>query len=161
MVAITTGRPITKCTGHILASSRPRQLHWTDLDCYCMNKKAIKCWSYQRGSVASEAYREWSGEAAGARLRVNFMLKLLLSQNFCNRPLMRFISFASNIGPAAAVPAGPAPVPLGLPYFKGIASVTSLKCMHQLGISFFPIQTQPKMVAMYPSCTNRTNQISF
>ena len=26
--------------------------------------------------------------------------------------LMRFISFASNIGPAAAVPAGPAPAPL-------------------------------------------------
>ena len=25
---------------------------------------------------------------------------------------MRFISFASNIGPAAAVPAGPAPSPL-------------------------------------------------
>ena len=25
---------------------------------------------------------------------------------------MRFISFASNIGPAAAVPAGPAPAPL-------------------------------------------------
>ena len=37
---------------------------------------------------------------------------LLLSQNFCNQPLMRFISFASNIGPAAAVPAGPAPSPL-------------------------------------------------
>ena len=31
---------------------------------------------------------------------------------------MRFISFASNIGPAAAVPAGPAPAPLviGHPY---------------------------------------------
>ena len=27
---------------------------------------------------------------------------------------MRFISFASNIGPAAAVPAGPAPTPLNL-----------------------------------------------
>ena len=63
-------------------------------------------------AVASEAYHDWSGEAAGARLRVNFTLKLLLSQNFCNRPLMRFISFASNIGPAAAVPAGPAPSPL-------------------------------------------------
>ena len=63
-------------------------------------------------TVASEAYHDWSGEAAGARLRVNFMQKLLLSQNFCNRPLMRFISFASNIGPVAAVPAGPAPVPL-------------------------------------------------
>ena len=63
-------------------------------------------------SVASEAYHDWSGEAAGARLRVNFTLKLLLSQNFCNQPLMRFISFASNIGPAAAVPAGPAPPPL-------------------------------------------------
>ena len=63
-------------------------------------------------TVASEAYHDWSGEAAGARLRVNFTLKLLLSQNFCNRPLMRFISLASNIGPAAAVPAGPAPTPL-------------------------------------------------
>ena len=63
-------------------------------------------------SVASEAYHDWSGEAAGARLRVNFTLKLLLSQNFCNWPLMRFISFASNIGPAAVVPAGPAPAPL-------------------------------------------------
>ena len=62
--------------------------------------------------MASEAYHDWSGEAAGARLRVNFTLKLLLIQNFCNRPLMRFISFASNIGPAAAVPAGPAPAPL-------------------------------------------------
>ena len=62
--------------------------------------------------VASEAYHDWSGEAAGARLRVNFTLKLLLSQNFCNQPLMRFISFASNIGPAAAVPVGPAPAPL-------------------------------------------------
>ena len=58
--------------------------------------------------MASEAYLDWSGEAAGARLRV----KLLLSQNFCNRPLMRFITFASNIGPAAAVPAGPAPAPV-------------------------------------------------
>ena len=62
--------------------------------------------------VASEAYHDWSGEAADAQLRVNFMLKLLLSQNFCNRPLMRFIRFASNIGPTAAVPAGPAPSPL-------------------------------------------------
>ena len=62
--------------------------------------------------MASEAYHDWSGVAVGARLRVNFTLKLLLSQNFCNRPLMRFISFASNIGPAAAVPAGPAPAPL-------------------------------------------------
>ena len=62
--------------------------------------------------MASEAYRDWSGEAAGARLRVNFMLKLLLSQNFSNQPLMRFVSFAPNIGPAAAVPAGPAPAPL-------------------------------------------------
>ena len=43
---------------------------------------------------------------------MSFTLKLLLSQNFCNRPLMRFISFASNIGPAAAVLAGPAPAPL-------------------------------------------------
>ena len=63
-------------------------------------------------SVVSEAYHDWSVEAADAQLRVNFTLKLLLSQNFCNWPLMRFISFASNIGPAAAVPAGPAPVPL-------------------------------------------------
>ena len=35
-----------------------------------------------------------------------------IHQNFCNWPLMRFISFASNIGPAAAVPAGLAPAPL-------------------------------------------------
>ena len=49
--------------------------------------------------------------ATGVRLRVNFT-KLLLSQNFCNRPLMRFTSFASNIGIAAAVPVGPAPAPL-------------------------------------------------
>ena len=63
-------------------------------------------------AVASEAYHDWSGEATGVQLRVNFMLKLLLSQNFCNQPLMRFISFASNIGPAAAAPAGPAPAPL-------------------------------------------------
>ena len=66
----------------------------------------------QELAVVLEAYHDWSGEAAGARLHVNFKLKLLLSQNFCNRPLMRFISFASNIGPAAAVPAGPAPAPL-------------------------------------------------
>ena len=63
-------------------------------------------------TVASEAYHDWSGEAAGTRLRVNFTVKLLLSQNFCNWPLMRFISFASNIGTATAVPAGPAPTPL-------------------------------------------------
>ena len=67
-------------------------------------------------AVALEAYHNWSGEAADAQLRVNFMLKLLLSQNFCNRPLMRFISFASNIGPAAAVPAGPASAPLTCSY---------------------------------------------
>ena len=63
-------------------------------------------------TVASEAYHDWSGEAAGARLHVNFTLKLLPSQNFRNRPLMRFINFASNIGPAAAVPAEPAPASL-------------------------------------------------
>ena len=62
--------------------------------------------------MASEAYHDWSGEAAGAQLCVNFTLKLLLSQNFCNWALMRFISFASNIGPAAAVHAGPALAPL-------------------------------------------------
>ena len=44
-------------------------------------------------TVASEAYHDWSGEAADAQLRVNFTLKPLLSQNFCNGPLMRFISF--------------------------------------------------------------------
>jgi len=63
-------------------------------------------------AVVSEAYCDWSGEATGARLRVNFTLKLLLNQNFCDQPLMKFISFASNIGPTAAVPAGPAPAPL-------------------------------------------------
>ena len=69
-------------------------------------------------AVVSEAYHDWSGEAVGAQLRVNFTLKLLLSQNFCNLPLMRFISFASNIGTAAAVPAGPAPAPLMWAYLK-------------------------------------------
>ena len=64
--------------------------------------------------MASEAYHDWSCEATDAQLRVNFTLKLLLSQNFCNQPLMRFISFASNIGPAAAVPVGPAPAPLNM-----------------------------------------------
>ena len=49
----------------------------------------------------SEAYHDWSGEAADAQLYA----KLLLSQNFCKRPLMRFISLASNIGPAAVVSA--------------------------------------------------------
>ena len=63
-------------------------------------------------TVASEAYHDWSGEAAGARLHVNFMLKLLPSHNFRNRPLMRFINFAFSIGPAAVVPVGPAPAPL-------------------------------------------------
>ena len=76
-------------------------------------------------SVASEAYHDWSGEAAGARLRVNFTLKLLLSQNFRNRPLMRFISFASNIGPAAAVPAGLAPAPLTLIFRHWLFHVSS------------------------------------
>ena len=83
--------------------------------------------SNQQGTlqtVASEAYHDWSGEAAEAQLRVNFTLKLLLSQNFCNRPLMRFISFASNIGPAAAVPAGPAPSPLGQKHL--VVSVASV-----------------------------------
>ena len=70
-------------------------------------------WPFVYG-VALEAYHDWSGEATDAQLRVNFTLKLLLSQNFCNRPLMRFISFASNIGPAAAVPVGPAPAPLDI-----------------------------------------------
>ena len=75
------------------------------------------CFPNTEMSVASEPYHDWSGDAAGARLRVNFMLKLLLSQNFCNWPLMRFISFASNIGPAAAVPAGLAPAPLDVLYY--------------------------------------------
>ena len=63
-----------------------------------------------------EAYHDWSSEAVDAQLRVNVTLKLLLSQNFCNRPLMRFISFASNIGPVAMVPAGLAPAPLRLAF---------------------------------------------
>ena len=62
--------------------------------------------------VASEAYHDWSGETAGAQLRVNFTLKLLLSWNFCNWPLMRFISIASNIGTAAVVTVGLALAPL-------------------------------------------------
>ena len=93
-------------------------------------------------SVASEAYHDWSGEAADAQLRVNFTLKLLLSQNFCNRPLMRFISFASNISPVAAVPAGPVPAPLcmhglnrsvtipsGSMRLDSLAALTSLNCI--------------------------------
>ena len=40
--------------------------------------------------MASEAYHDWSGEAAGALLRVNSTLKLLLSQNFCNRCYRKF-----------------------------------------------------------------------
>ena len=63
--------------------------------------------------MASEAYHDWSGEAAGARLRVNFTLKLLHAESELLQPaLMRFIRSASNIGPAAAVPAGPTPAPL-------------------------------------------------
>ena len=38
--------------------------------------------------------------------------KIIAESELLQRPLMRFISFASNIGPAAAVPAGPAPTPL-------------------------------------------------
>ena len=34
---------------------------------------------YSYCTVASEAYHDWSGEAADAQLRVNFTLKLLLS----------------------------------------------------------------------------------
>ena len=41
----------------------------------------VKCiWNVSTSNisaVASEAYHDWSGEAAGARLRVNFML------NYC------------------------------------------------------------------------------
>ena len=70
----------------------------------------------------SEAYHDWSGKAADAQLRVNFTLKLLLSQNFCNRPLMRFISFASNIVPTAAVPAGLAPGAPVINHFFWVAS---------------------------------------
>ena len=39
-------------------------------------------------------------------------VKIIAESELLQRPLMRFISFASNIGPAAAVPAGPAPAPL-------------------------------------------------
>ena len=79
---------------------------------WCYNSNGIgECKEPPAHAVASETYHDWSGEAAGARLRVNFTLKLLLSQNFCNRPSMRFISFASDIGTAVAVPAGPAPRP--------------------------------------------------
>ena len=93
--------------------------------------------------VASEAYHDWSGEAADAQLRVNYTLKLLLSQNFCNQPLMRFISFASNIGPAAAVPAGPAPAPLlhmwsqtiiNEPQGLGLTLVTGIQYLTELSV---------------------------
>ena len=41
---------------------------------------------------------------------------------------MRFISFASNIGPAAAVPAGPAPTPLI--YHESLRSIISSNIVH-------------------------------
>ena len=74
---------------------------------------------------------------ASARLRVNFTLKLLLSQNFCNWSLMRFISFASNIGPAAAVPAGPAPSPLQWPIIelaKNVSPKNKMAASHMVQI---------------------------
>ena len=88
------------------------ELKWNGKTCwnYCELNPSRKELNWN--AVASEAHHYWSGEAVGMRLHVNFNLKLLLSQNFCNRPLMRFISFASNIGPAAAVPVGPALAPL-------------------------------------------------
>ena len=79
-------------------------------------------------TVASEAYHDWSGKAADAQIRVNFTLKSLLSQN-----LMRFMSFASNIGPAVAVPAGPAPPPpphertMSCTYCANYVSMTAYK----------------------------------
>ena len=82
-------------------------------------------WHFHLSALCTD---DWSGEAAGARLRVNFMLKLLLSQNFCNRLLMRFISFASNIGPTAAVPAGPASVPLHHHLYGQMVGMTERGC---------------------------------
>jgi len=41
--------------------------------------------------VALEAYHDWSGEAAGARLRVNFTLKLLLSHAELLQPALNEI----------------------------------------------------------------------
>ena len=62
--------------------------------------------------MASEAYHDWSGEAAGARLRVNFMLKIIAESELLQLTLNEIHKFASNIGPTAVVPAGPAPAPL-------------------------------------------------
>ena len=60
--------------------------------------------------ATSQQWRRKHIMTGPARLRAWTMCelyaKLLLSQNFCNQPLMRFISFASNIGTAAAVPDG-------------------------------------------------------
>ena len=41
--------------------------------------------------------------------------KIIAESELLQPSLMRFISFAFNIGPAAAVPAGPAPAPLVTP----------------------------------------------
>ena len=79
-------------------------------------------------TVVSEAYHDWSGEAADAQLRVNFTLKLLLSQNFCNRPLMRFINFASNIGPAARGTCGTGSGAPGIRYIAQPKSGNTNKC---------------------------------
>ena len=42
-------------------------------------------------AVASEAYRDWSGEAAGVRLLVNFTLKLLHAESEHLQPALNEI----------------------------------------------------------------------
>ena len=89
--------------------------------------KVLWCHSSGVGSI-SWLVRRGHGRTTTCELYA----KLLLSQNFCNWPLMRFISFAFNIGPAAAVPAGPAPTPLHSHLvwlvFKG--SIPTCGCFH-------------------------------
>ena len=56
--------------------------------------------------MASEAYHDWSGEAAD--------VQLIIAESELLQPALNEIhKFASNIGPAAAVPARLAPAPLG------------------------------------------------
>ena len=107
-----------------------------DLVCHCfiglLVCQLIFCIPF---TVLSEAYHDWFSEAADVQLHVN-----LLSQNFCNQPLlMRFISFASNIGPAAAVPAGPGPAPLLHSYFESIniPQFSSFVLIADFNINFF------------------------
>ena len=92
-------------------------LNWTYMTHAIIHVHYLYMWvvqvKFKPYAVASEAYHDWSGEAADAQLRTcELYTKIIAGQNFCNRHLMRFISFASNIGPTAAVPVRPVPAPL-------------------------------------------------